>query len=90
MHCQVCENLKLALKARTREYVEASSDAYSRATNRFAAYVNVEMERARTELQEHRMVCLYASNDSAFPPVADLRRRPIQSEAPSLSVKSVA
>jgi hypothetical protein len=30
---------------------------YSQFTTRFAAYDNVEMERARSELQMHRAVC---------------------------------
>jgi hypothetical protein len=64
MHCRLCENLQRALEARRSEYIEASSDAYYRVSKRLAAYKNVEMERARAELQEHRMVCLAAMNAS--------------------------
>lgn len=65
MHCRLCENLERALEARRSEYVESSSLAYYQVSKKFAAYKNVEMERARTELQEHRMVCLAAQNEPA-------------------------
>jgi hypothetical protein len=58
MHCLLCENLELAFEARRSEYIEATSLANYRISKRFAAYKNVEMERARTELEEHRSVCI--------------------------------
>jgi hypothetical protein len=74
MHCLLCENLELAFEARRSEYVEATSLANYRISKRFAAYKNVEMERARTELEEHQSVCAFAVTASAHkPPAAVLR-----------------
>ena len=74
MRCQTCQNLERAFEARRNEYIEASSLAYFRVSKKFAAYMNVEMERALIELQEHRSVCIYANNQSArLPVVTELR-----------------
>jgi hypothetical protein len=73
MRCPLCLNLELAFEARRNEYIEASSLAYFRVSKKFAAYMNVEMERALIELEEHRSVCLSAMNESArLPVVAEL------------------
>lgn len=73
MRCPLCLNLELAFEARRKEYIEASSLAYFRVSKKFAAYMNVEMERALIELEEHRSVCLAAINESArLPVVAEL------------------
>jgi hypothetical protein len=74
MDCRLCENLERALAATEAEYLEASSLAYHQISKKFAAYKNVEMERARAELQEHRMVCLAAAITSPTIPAAILRR----------------
>jgi hypothetical protein len=73
MRCPLCLNLELAFEARRNEYLEASSLAYFRVSKKFAAYMNVEIERALIELEEHRSVCLSAMNESArLPVVAEL------------------
>jgi hypothetical protein len=73
MRCPLCLNLESAFEARRREYLEASSLAYFRVSKKFAAYMNVEMERALIELEEHRSVCRSAINESArLPVVAEL------------------
>jgi len=69
MRCQLCRNLESAFEARRREYVEASSLAYYSVSKKFAAYMNVEMERALIELQEHRSICLSAINEPAVAPL---------------------
>lgn len=74
MYCRLCENLERALATTQSEYIEASSLAYHMVSKKFAAYKNVEMERARAELQEHRMVCLAAMTASQTIPAAMLRR----------------
>ena len=70
MRCQMCQNLERAFEARRNVYIEASSLAYFRVSKKFAAYMNVEMERASIELQEHRSVCIYANNQPTRLPVA--------------------
>lgn len=62
MQCQLCLNLEQAFEARRREYIQASSLASRSVSSKFAAYTNVEMERALNELQDHRSVCLINAN----------------------------
>jgi hypothetical protein len=57
MDCLKCKNLSGALEFRRNEYVEARSSAYYQVSTEFAAKKNVDMERARHDLQEHRAVC---------------------------------
>jgi hypothetical protein len=45
--------------------LEAGSSACDQISKRFSAYLNVEMERARMEWDEHRMECLAAANTVA-------------------------
>ena len=56
MDCLRCENLKVSLKFRLSEYVEARSSAYYQVSTEIAAKKNVDMERARYDLEEHRAV----------------------------------
>jgi len=60
MFCVICNNLEKAFKARSSEYIEAKSSACYRVSTMFAAFRNVDMERARYELEEHRRVCAFA------------------------------
>jgi len=90
MGCLVCGNLERAFEARWREYIEASSGAYFTVSSKFAAYLNVEMERARTELQEHRLVCLSAANISASLPAVALRQLPQKERVRGNPVESAA
>jgi len=75
MICQSCLNLEQAFEARQREYIEASSLATYSISKKFAAYMNVEMERALIELEEHRSVCRFAARDTTSLPVAAPLRR---------------
>jgi len=78
MHCLLCENLQQAFEARQREYIESGSLAYYQVSKKFAAYKNVEMERARIELQEHQSVCVSAANVSGRLPAGTMLRPPRQ------------
>lgn len=66
MDCFVCENLERIFKTKQQEYIEACSAAYYRVSTKFAAYKNVDMERARNEFEEHQRVCASALSNSAF------------------------
>jgi len=57
MGCSVCANLEQTYTARLGEYVEACSSACYQVSKKFAAHKNVEMERAKYELEEHWAVC---------------------------------
>lgn len=58
MGCPICRNLERAFEAGLNDYIEARSSAYHRFCTRTAAYKKVDMERARYELEEHRLVCV--------------------------------
>jgi hypothetical protein len=68
MRCLLCRNLEAAFETARADYVHAGSLASFGVSNRLAAYLNVEMERARSEWEEHRQVCLAAANRSMLPP----------------------
>jgi hypothetical protein len=57
MGCSICESLERTYEDRLSEYREARSSAGYQVSTKLAAHKNVEMERARYELEEHRMVC---------------------------------
>jgi len=77
MRCLLCRNLEQAVEARRSEFIQASSHSYLGQNNKFAAYMNVEMERALNDLQDHRSVCRVAMNEfTGLPAVAQLRVPP--------------
>jgi hypothetical protein len=57
MNCPICKNLEQTYEARLRDYAAARSSALYEICKKIAAQKNVEMERARYELEEHRLVC---------------------------------
>jgi hypothetical protein len=63
MRCLLCRNLELAFQAKLAEFTQASSLAYYGVTNQFAAYLHVEMERARADFEDHQLACLSAANE---------------------------
>ncbi len=60
MGCPICRNLQLDYESRVCEYIEARSSASYEMSKKLAAQKNVEMERARYELEEHQFVCVKA------------------------------
>lgn len=68
MDCPICSELEQRYRAGLSEYSEARSSAYHRVTERLAAKKNVDMERARLELEEHRLVCVFAVSVMALVP----------------------
>ena len=70
MSCPICNDFEHALEDRTSEYRKACSNTvYCRISSRFAAYSEIEMARALSELETHRSVCASA--------MAEDRRRPV-------------
>jgi hypothetical protein len=57
--CPVCKRLERTFEGWNSECIRARSSLYRSISTRFAGYDNVEMERARSELQMHRSVCLF-------------------------------
>ncbi len=62
MGCQLCLNLEQALREKRNECLQAISSPYSLVSSRFEAYMYVEMERARFDLEDHRSACIYSVN----------------------------
>ena len=53
MDCSECKSLEETLEASLSNYKEARSAAYYRVSTERAAKKNVDMERARNDLEEH-------------------------------------
>jgi hypothetical protein len=66
MGCLICRDLERAFKARHSEYLGARSAVSYRVSTKLAAYKNVDMERAKNELEEHQLVCASAVKVSAL------------------------
>jgi len=56
MDCLICKELERVVEFRYNEYIEARSAAYFRVSTEFAAFKNVEKERAK--LEEHQLACI--------------------------------
>ena len=60
MDCLICKDLERAFESRRSKYIEARSDAYYRVSTELAAKENVDMERAKSDWNEHQSVCVSA------------------------------
>lgn len=58
MNCLICKDLERTLESRRSQYLEARSAAFYRVSTELAAYKNVDMERAKSDLEEHQLVCI--------------------------------
>lgn len=65
MDCLECKDLDRALKLTLASYMTARSAPFYRICTDIAAKKEVDMERAKTDLQEHRLVCPFASRAEA-------------------------
>lgn len=75
MNCLICRDLKRAFTDASDEYREARSSACYRCTTEFAARENVDMERARYEMEEHHLVCVTVASSIANSPGQDVAAR---------------
>jgi hypothetical protein len=58
MDCVKCLELRQTFEFKRGEYVEARSAAYYQVSTELAAQRNVDMERAKNDLEEHQFVCV--------------------------------
>ena len=72
MRCLICRDLERAFDARRSEYIEARCSASYRVCTKAAADKYVDMERAKSELEEQpagvrlrRVVCTLTARSSA-------------------------
>jgi len=62
MNCLECRDLERAFKSRLGKYIESRSAAFYRVSTELAAKKQVDMERAKTDLQEHQSICPFTAN----------------------------
>jgi len=62
MNCVRCDHLTQVLASRREGYVQARAAAYYRVSTELAARKQVDMERAKTDHEEHRLACHRAPN----------------------------
>jgi hypothetical protein len=61
MACLICRDLERTLDFRRSKYFAARSAAYYRVSTELAAQKKVDMERAKSDLEEHLLVCVSAA-----------------------------
>lgn len=61
MTCLICKDLERTLDYKRSKYFEARSAAYYKVSTELAAQKNVDMERAKSDLEEHQLTCVYAA-----------------------------
>ena len=71
MDCSICRDLERTYEAGLGEYLEARASAIYGVSTKPAAFKNVEMERAKYDLEEHRFVCTVAIRVLALLPERD-------------------
>lgn len=67
MDCLTCKDLDRALGVSLASYRAARASAFYRVSTEFAAKKEVDMERAKTALQEHQFACPLASGTFCAP-----------------------
>ncbi len=67
MNCPTCQDLERAYEVAFSQYMEARSSAWFSVSSDVVAHRNVDMERTRYDLEEHRLVCVSASRTVAPP-----------------------
>jgi hypothetical protein len=58
MDCVKCRELRQTFECKLGKYIEARAAAYYWVSTELAAHNNVDMERARNDLEEHQFVCV--------------------------------
>jgi len=76
MDCVKCRELRQTFEFKLGKYIEARSAAYYRVSTELAAHRNVDMERAKNDLEEHQFVCVSV--------VAKVRERLDQPATPAM------
>ncbi|MBZ5650530.1 MAG: hypothetical protein LAO18_08615 [Acidobacteriia bacterium] len=58
--CRECENLNRVFESKLTEYLAARSAVLYRINTQFAARRQVDMERAKNDMEEHMSTCSFA------------------------------
>lgn len=57
MDCLLCKELSQLFETASLEYRDARSSAFYQVSTEFAAVKRVDMERAKSSLEEHQLIC---------------------------------
>jgi hypothetical protein len=60
-NCPDCENLNQVFESKLSNYLAARSSVLYRISTEFAAKQQVDMERAKDDMEEHRVSCRSAA-----------------------------
>lgn len=68
LDCPQCRDLDRVFRCQLTRYVEACSAAFYRVSTEFAAKRQVDMERAKNDMEEHLLICVcaHAAEDKAL------------------------
>jgi len=84
MDCAKCRDLRQTFESKLRKYIDARVAAYYRVTTELAAHQNVDMERARNDLEEHQLVCMsVVKGEAGFAPPTNSHHREARKAAGS-------
>ena len=61
MTCLICKDLERTLDYKRSKYFEARSAAYHQVSTELAAQKNVDMQHAKSDLEEHQLTCVCAA-----------------------------
>jgi hypothetical protein len=61
MTCLICKDLERTLDYKRSKYFEARSAAYNQVSTELAAQKNVDTNHAKSDLEEHQLVCVSAA-----------------------------
>ena len=61
MTCLICKDLERTLDYKRSKYFEARSAAYYQVSTELVTQKNVDIERAKSNLEEHQLVCVSAA-----------------------------
>jgi hypothetical protein len=64
-NCLTCEQLNRIFQSRLTRYIAARSAAFYRVSAKFAAIQLVDLERARSDKDEHLSMCPFAAKGIA-------------------------
>jgi len=63
--CSECESLNRVFESKLTEYLAARSAVLYRISTEFAARQQVDMERAKSDMEDHMSICSCASTQRA-------------------------
>ena len=70
-NCRECENLNRVYGSMLANYLAARSAVLYRINTEFAAKQQVDMERAKNDLEEHLLTCPFATNAGCLMPLQE-------------------